>query len=75
MCIKHTPWKTNIIIDVLTFRANVIKNDKKDESIHIPEDGLNIHGLYLQGASWNMTDTKLKEPANGELWKEMPCIW
>lgn len=24
-----------------------------DEGIEYPVDGINIHGLYLEGASWN----------------------
>jgi dynein heavy chain, axonemal len=67
--------KTNIPIDILTFKTNILRNDKKDENIAIPEDGLNIHGLFLQGGSWNWSDIRLKEPAPGELWHEMPCIW
>ncbi len=67
--------ETNIPIDVLTFNTNVLKSEKNEENIQIPAKGLNIHGLYLQGASWNLDGIKLKEPALGELSREMPCIW
>ena len=61
-------------IDTLTFRTNVTKlsPDKVNE---VPEEGLNIHGLYLQGASWNWKDGRLREPDPGELWHYMPVIW
>lgn len=61
-------------IDTLTFRTNILPRGK-NEIDKSPEDGVNIHGLYLQGASWNWKDSKLKEPAFGELWHEMPAIW
>jgi dynein heavy chain len=67
--------KTRLPIDTLTFRTNITMFDKNEEKIAIPEDGLNIHGLYLQGASWEWSNCKLKEQAPGELWHEMPCIW
>jgi dynein heavy chain len=66
--------KTHEPIDSLTFRSNII-NKKKEEIDVIPENGFNIYGLYLQGASWSWTDCKLKEPHFGELWHEMPVIW
>jgi dynein heavy chain len=61
-------------IDTLTFRTNVLKvsPDKVQET---PEEGLNIHGLFLQGASWNWQESRLKEPDAGELWHVMPVIW
>jgi dynein heavy chain len=66
--------KTDEAIDTLTFRTNVLTNYRGNIS-SVPEDGVNIHGLFIQGASWNTYDTKLKEPSPGELWFEMPCIW
>lgn len=47
----------------------------KSEITENPENGLNIHGLFLQGASWDLGNIKLKESNYGELWHEMPCIW
>ncbi len=68
--------KTSEAIDNLTLKTNILKL-KKNEIIEadVPENGLNIHGLYLQGASWNIQETKIKESVYGELWDEMPCLW
>ncbi len=52
----------------------MLEYGKKDVS-KIPEDGLNIHGLFLQGSSWDWPNGKLKESKNGELWHETPVIW
>jgi len=67
--------KTSEAIDNLTFRTNILKIKNKIDITDIPEDGLNIHGLYLQGASWDLENIKLRESNYGELWHEMPCIW
>lgn len=66
--------KTSEAIDNLTFRTNILKLNK-NEITDVHENGLNIHGLFLQGASWNLDDSKIRESNYGELWDEMPCIW
>jgi dynein heavy chain len=68
--------KTSEAIDNLTFRTNILKlKENEITEAEVPQDGLNIHGLFLQGASWNVEDTKLRESIYGELWDEMPCLW
>ena len=62
-------------IDQLTFRTNVSQRKPTDEGIAYPEDGVNIHGLFLEGASWNVSGVQLKEQSFGELSFEMPVIW
>jgi dynein heavy chain len=66
--------KTQTAIDQLTFRTH-IQNKTKEEIQEIPDNGFNIYGLYLQGASWSWTKNLLIEPKLGELWHEMPVIW
>jgi dynein heavy chain len=66
--------KTSEAIDTLTFRTNILDKSKKEVE-KIPEDGLNIHGLFLQGASWDWPKGKLRESNNGELWHELPVLW
>jgi len=61
-------------IDKLIIKTNVL-SEKSENVITIPKEGVNIHGLFLQGASWNWTANKLKEPNPGELTHEMPVIW
>lgn len=67
--------KTSEAIDTLTFRTNILQIKNKEEVNKSPDDGLNIHGLFLQGASWNLKNVKLDESHYGELWNEMPVIW
>jgi len=63
-----------IPIDTLKFKTNV----KKEYSQNIkeaPEDGVNIHGLFLQGARWNVQEGKVADNKKGELFFEIPVIW
>ena len=49
-----------IAIDTLVFRTNVTPFYKNavDE---VPEDGVNIHGLFLQGSDWDMSQNLIQE--------------
>ena len=67
--------KTNEPIDSLTFRTNILKYHKNDADLLVPDDGLNIHGLFLQGASWEVEKGVLRESTLGKMWHEMPCMW
>ena len=67
--------KTEEAIDKLAFRTNVLDKRLGDEGIEIPEDGVNINGLHLEGASWDFEKIMLKEQDLGELSIEMPVIW
>ena len=40
-----------------------------------PDDGVNIHGLYLQGAKWSLTEGKIVDSEPNVLFVEMPVIW
>jgi dynein heavy chain len=66
--------KTGIAIDTLKFKANVRKEFVK-EIIQPPSDGVNIHGLWLQGARWNVNEGKITDSKKGELFVELPVIW
>jgi Dynein heavy chain C-terminal domain len=52
-----------------------LKAKTKSDIDSIQENGLNIHGLFLQGASWDIENVRLHESNYGELWHEMPYIW
>ncbi len=45
-----------------------------DDLKHNESKGVVIHGLYIQGASWNLTEKRIREPNPGELTFYMPCI-
>lgn len=63
----------NIAIDDLTFDTKVFSVYSKDQNTK-ETLGVVVHGLYIQGASWNVKNKMLKEPDFGELQMEIPCI-
>jgi len=66
--------KNKIAIDTLKFKTHLRDEFIKDLK-ESPEYGVNIHGLYLQGARWNMNEGKLADNKKGELFVEVPIIW
>lgn len=45
-------------------------------SLHqAPADGCYIHGLYLEGCGWDLSDRCLTESRPRELYTLMPIIW
>jgi len=66
--------KTATPIDTLAFRT-VVRDEQEEQLQEFPEEGVNIHGLFLQGAKWDfkkkqVEDSDLKVPI-----VRMPVIW
>jgi dynein heavy chain, axonemal len=66
--------KTMTPIDTLKFKTTVYDAFKDDIDI-VPETGVNIHGLFLQGARWDMKTKLLVDNLPKELFNELPCFW
>nr|Q923J6.2 RecName: Full=Dynein axonemal heavy chain 12; AltName: Full=Bm259 [Rattus norvegicus] len=64
--------KYTIPIDLLGYEFEVIPSDN---ATNPPEDGVYIHGLYLDGARWNRTSGLLAEQHPKLLFDLMPIIW
>uniref|UniRef100_A0A8C3D352 Dynein axonemal heavy chain 12 n=1 Tax=Cairina moschata TaxID=8855 RepID=A0A8C3D352_CAIMO len=64
--------KHRIPIDLLGYEFQVIPQDTADTA---PEDGVYIHGLFLDGARWDRTKGMLAEQYPKLLFDIMPIIW
>ena len=40
-----------------------------------PDDGCYIHGLFVEGARWDMDTFELEESRPKELYTDMPVMW
>jgi len=65
--------KTHIAIDTLAFATNVTKMTEADITSP-PEDGVYVHGLFLQGARWNTEAGVVEEMHPAVLFYRMPAI-
>lgn len=66
--------KTRIAIDTLRFRTEVRDFDETDIKV-VPENGCNIHGIFIQGCRWDIGKGVLAESEKNVLETKLPCIW
>jgi dynein heavy chain len=66
--------KTRTPIDTLRYRTDISTKHSSDIT-EMPANGVNIHGLFLQGAKWDWTTSRIEESDPEVLFVEMPVIW
>ena len=66
--------KTATPIDALQFRTNV-RDFFGDNVTEVPEDGVNVHGLFLQGAKWDGGKGVLEDSDPKQAIVPFPAVW
>jgi dynein heavy chain len=66
--------KYQVAIDTLNFRFSVLDAMEPADIAEVPEDGVLIHGLFLDGARWDREARLLEDSRIGELNTAMPII-
>eukprot|EP00743_Colponemidia_sp_Colp-15_P012829 GILK01014719.1.p1 GENE.GILK01014719.1~~GILK01014719.1.p1 ORF type:complete len:834 (-),score=38.56 GILK01014719.1:101-2488(-) len=72
VCRKHA--SDNWALDRVEPRFHVTKMTSPADVEKVPEEGVYLHGLLLDGASWDVARQRLKAPLPKDTLKEMPVI-
>jgi len=68
--------KTKIPIDTLKFWSEpTLIEDGTSDDVQPQENGVNIHGMFLQGCGWNFAGQQLKESDKDILFVLIPVLW
>eukprot|EP00304_Pavlova_gyrans_P012708 CAMPEP_0206041750 /NCGR_PEP_ID=MMETSP1466-20131121/6142_1 /ASSEMBLY_ACC=CAM_ASM_001126 /TAXON_ID=44452 /ORGANISM="Pavlova gyrans, Strain CCMP608" /LENGTH=4121 /DNA_ID=CAMNT_0053416453 /DNA_START=38 /DNA_END=12403 /DNA_ORIENTATION=- len=67
--------KFQLPIDQLLFRTAVMKSMGLADTPSPPENGVYIHGMFMEGARWNKEDDCIDESHPGELFAPVPVVW
>eukprot|EP00658_Telonema_sp_P-2_P077188 TRINITY_DN6923_c0_g3_i4.p1 TRINITY_DN6923_c0_g3~~TRINITY_DN6923_c0_g3_i4.p1 ORF type:complete len:936 (-),score=267.78 TRINITY_DN6923_c0_g3_i4:142-2949(-) len=67
--------KHNLPIDLVVYDFKVQQTDNPDDMLAQPDDGIYVHGLFLEGAIWNYETMELDESKPKVLYGQVPLIW
>ena len=73
-CLQNYARKYTIAIDTIGYDHEVIA-ERNLENVEVPEDGAIIHGLFMDGASWDYADHQLTEAKPKILFEPCPFVW
>lgn len=64
--------KYKIAIDLLDFDFEVVVDE---DNAQVPEDGINVVGMYIEGCKWNHREMTLDESDAKILFVKCPMVW
>jgi len=67
--------KTKLPIDTLTFATQMRDFSDHTQVKEPPENGVNVHGVYIQGAGWDFPGGVIAESDKLVLFVLLPLIW
>lgn len=73
-CLQTHARQYKIAIDRLSFSFEVKAEENIEEIEESPDDGVYVHGFYMDGARYNREDGVIDEQAPGELYDLMPVL-
>ena len=65
--------KYQVAIDTLSFKFDVL-HQKPEETVDGPDDGIYIHGLFLEGARWDFDRWLLAPSELGVMYQLLPMV-
>jgi len=74
-CLQTYSRQYKIPIDKLSFSFQILEAETIEEVEEAPEDGVYVHGFFLDGARYNREETVIDDQIPGELYNKMPLIW
>lgn len=76
-----TRQKKTWALDEVEYTSDVLKDTIQSEdgriegkTIQQPQEGVHVHGLYLEGAGWNKGDRRLQDSEPKELFFQFPIL-
>ena len=64
-----------IAIDQLIFNFEIQETEWADQVEEKPEDGVYIHGLFMDGARWDRENQIIADQLPAKMTETMPVIW
>jgi len=74
---KEKGWALDeVIYDTEVTKDTIIGDDGRIENVklNVPQEGVLVHGLFLEGAGWSKTEKKLEESQPKELYFQFPIL-
>ncbi|GAB0094138.1 hypothetical protein DMENIID0001_093740 [Sergentomyia squamirostris] len=71
---QQTARRKNLALDRMSLSCDVT-NKTKGEILLTPQEGLNIHGLFMEGAQWDSQAGSISEATIMKLTEELPVVY
>lgn len=74
-CLQTHSRLYKIPIDKLQFSFQIMEAENIEDIEETPEDGVYVHGFFMDGARYNRDDGVIDDQHPAELYSKMPLIW